>query len=76
MPLLAAKPKLLVLLLALEVSARAAATIGFVVGAVELDVEEVFFIGGGRVGAGTLCMVLVCIREEREGNICIYTYSA
>lgn len=76
MPLLAAKPKFLVLLLALEVSARTTATIGFLVGAVELDVEEVFFVGRGRVGAGTLCRVLVytCEGEERkkDGD----TYSA
>lgn len=51
-PLLPAEPVLLVLLLPLEVAARTVSPAGLVVGAVELDVEEVFFVGGGYVGAG------------------------
>jgi hypothetical protein len=53
-PLLAAEAKLVVLLRALvvaAVTAIAAATVWFV-GFVECDVEEVFFVGGGDIGAG------------------------
>jgi hypothetical protein len=58
-PLLAAKAKLVVLLRALVVAAVAgiaAAAVGLV-GFVERDVEEVFFVGGGYVGAGAFCVV-------------------
>lgn len=52
-PLLPAKAKLVVLLLALEVAAVAAAAAALgLVRLVERDVEEVFFVGGGYVGAG------------------------
>jgi hypothetical protein len=62
MPLLAAKPILLVLLLALvsfAVSSSAFSAIrGCSVSFVELYVEKVFFISGGDVGAGAFYSML------------------
>lgn len=50
-PLLTTKTELVVLLLALEVAALAAAALGLF-RFVKRDVEEVFFVGGSYIGAG------------------------
>ena len=56
MTLLAAKAKLFVFLLALVVlSVAAAALRGLLLFRLDGHVEEVFFVGGGDVGALTLC---------------------